>query len=183
MRRALLLAMVMVLAILSACSNENSTTTEPASEDEVQELVQNFYNEMSKFEQLGKSSLTEFNEALAAYSAGELTDKQLEKKIDQFQSNATELSGKVEKVKISSRLPEDVRDLLNESKIAFQSAYSLKEQASQGADSTEVTAEQFEELNKNADLAMLYGIAKLNQAREATGLIDSENETEGVIVE
>lgn len=84
--------------ILSACSN-NSTSSAPATEEEVQETVQNFYNEMSKLEESGKSSLAEFNEAIAGYSAGELTDKQLEKKIKQFQSTAIDLSNQAEKVK------------------------------------------------------------------------------------
>lgn len=182
MRRALLIGMIMVFAIISACSNENSTTSAPASEEEVQEIVQNFYNEISSLDELGKSSLAEFNEALTSYSAGEITDKQLEKHINQFQRTATELSDKVEKVKISASLPEDIHKLLDESKTAFQNAYSLKEKASQGADSAEVTAEEFDELNQNADVAMLFGISKLNQAREESGLIDSEGDT-GTVVE
>ncbi|MEK4453695.1 hypothetical protein [Paenibacillus sp. FSL L8-0506] len=175
MKKALLIGMLMMTVILSACSN-NSTSSVPATEEEVQETVQNFYNEMSKLEESGKTSLAEFNEAIAGYSAGELTDKQLEKKIKQFQSTATDLSNQAEKVKISSSLPEDIRKLLEESKVAFESAYSLKEEASQGADSANVTAEQFNELNQNADVAMLFGISKLNEAREATGLIDSEGQ-------
>lgn len=177
MKKVLLIGTLMLIVILSACSNNNSTSSAPASEEEVQETVQNFYNEMSKLDELGKSSLTEFNEAIAAYSAGELSDRQLEKKINEFQKTATDLSNQAEKVKISSSLPEDIRKLLDESKIAFQSAYSLKEQASQGADSAEVTAEKFEELNQNADVAMLYGISKLNEAREATGLIDADGQS------
>jgi hypothetical protein len=176
MKRALLIGMLMMTVILGACSNNNSTSSAPATEEEVQEIVQTFYNEMSKLEELGKSSLAEFNEGLTAYSARELSDKQLEKKINQFQSTTADLSKQVEKVKISASLPENIRKLLDESKIAFQSAYSLKEQASQGADSAEVTADQFNELNQNADLAMLYGISKLNQAREATGLLDGKGE-------
>lgn len=182
MKRALLIGMIMALAILSACSNENSTTSAPATEEEVQEIVQNFYNELSSLEEIGKSSLAEFNEAIASYSAGELTDKKLEKEINRFQRTATELSEKVEKVEISPSLPEDIRKLLDESIIAFQSAYSLKEEASQGADSAEVSAEEFEELNQNADLAMLVGISKLNQARQASGLIETEEVT-GTVVE
>ena len=174
MKKALLIGMLMMTVILSACSNTQSA---PATEDEVQEIVQNFYNEISKLDELGKTSLTEFNEALSAYSAGELSDKQLEKEIKQFKSTASELTEQAEKLKISSSLPEDIRKLLEESKTAFESAYLLKEQASKGADSADVSAEEFDELNKNADVAMLYGIAKLNEAREATGLIDAEGET------
>lgn len=177
MKKALLIGMLMMTVILGACSNNQSTSSTPATEEEVQEIVQNFYNEISKLDEAGKSSLAEFNEALAAYSAGEITDKQLEKEINQFQSTATDLSNQAEKVKISSSLPEDIRKLLEESKIAFQSAFSLKEQAAQSAVSADVTAEQFDELNQNADVAMLYGISKLNEAREATGLIDAEGET------
>lgn len=70
------------------------------------------------------------------------------RKIKQFQSTAIDLSNQAEKVKISSSLPEDIRKLLEESKISFESAYSLKKEASQGADSANVTAEQFNELNQ-----------------------------------
>lgn len=31
-------------------------------------------------------------------------------------------------------------------------------------------------MNQKADIAMLFGISKLNEAREATGLIDSEGQ-------
>lgn len=177
----LLIGMIMVFAILSACNNENSAVSTPASEEEVQEMVQNFYNEISSLEESGKSSLTDFNEAITAYSAGDISDKQLEKQIDQFQRTATELSDKIEKVKIPASLPEDIRKLLDESKIAFESAYSLKEEASQGADSADVTAEEFDDLNQNADTAMLFGISKLNLAREASGLIDAAGDTGNVV--
>lgn len=180
MKRALLIGMILALAILSACSNEKSSTSAPATEEEVQEIVQNFYNEFSSLEELGKSSLEKFNEAIASYSIGELTDKKLEEEINRFQRTATEISEKAQKVKISPSLPEDIRKLLDDSKIAFENAYSLKEEASQGADSPEVSAEEFEELNRNADQAMLIGISKLNEARLASGLIESEEATENV---
>lgn len=86
----------MLTIILSACSNNNSTSSAPASEEEVQETVQNFYNEMSKLDELGKSSLAGFNEAITAYSAGEISDRQLEKKINEFQKTATDLSNQAE---------------------------------------------------------------------------------------
>jgi hypothetical protein len=178
MRKTLLTGLIMLCTILSACGSNNSAAPVPASNEEVQETVQNFYNEMSKIEQLGKSSLEDFNAALASYSTGKATDKQLEKAVDQFQNTAAEISDQAEDVKVSASLPENIRKLLKESTIAFQSAYSLKEEASQGADSADVTAEQFNELNQKADLAMLYGISKLNEAREASGLIEPESEPE-----
>lgn len=174
MKKVLLIGTLLMTIILGACGNNNSTSSVPATKEETQEIVQTFYNDMSKLEETGKSSLADFNEALTAYSSGQLTDKQLEKIINKFQSTATDLTNQAEDVEVSSRLPEDVRKLLNDSKIAFKSAYSLKEEASQGADSPDVTAEQFNDLNQKADVAMLYGISKLNEAREATGLLDEE---------
>lgn len=180
MKKALLLGLIMMFAVLSACSSNEPATTAPASEAEVQESVMNYYNEMSKIEQLGKSSLEEFNTALTSYSTGDVTDKQLEKAINEFQSTAADISDQAEEVKIPTSLPVKIRDLLQESLIAFNSAYSLKKEASEGADSDNVSAEEFNDLNQKADLAMLYGISKLNEAREAAGLMKSEDETEKV---
>lgn len=171
MRNALLAGLLVVVVLLSACSNNSSA---PASEEDVQETVQNFYNEMSKFDQMGKSSLEDFNTTVASYSAGKATDKELEKALEQFQNTASEIADEVKDVKISGSLPEDIQKLLRDSIIAFQSAYSIKEKASESAVSPEVTPEEFNAMNEQADVAMLYGISKLNEAREAVGLIDSE---------
>ncbi|MBT2293441.1 hypothetical protein J7E73_30985 [Paenibacillus albidus] len=167
--------MVMAFILISACSGKNLASTVPGSEEEVQESVQNFYNQMSEFEQLGKSSLAAFNEALTSYSTGQATDKQLEKAVTKFQNAAAEIADKAEDVKVSSALPENIGKLLSEAKIAFESAYEIKEEASKSAVSPEVTAEQFEEMNQKADVAMLYGISKLNEARVASGLLEPED--------
>jgi galactitol-specific phosphotransferase system IIB component len=174
MKRALLTGLIGLFMMLTACGNSDSASTAMLSEEQVQETVQNYYNEMSKIEQLGKSSLEQFNETITAYSAGEATSKEMEKAIDQFQDTAASISAQAEKVEISDALPEKVKQLLDEAQIAFQSAYTLKEKASKGADSADVSAEEFNELNQNADLAMLYGISKLNEARVASGLLESE---------
>lgn len=172
MKRALLTGFIgLVMILTTACSNSDSASKGPLSESEVQESVQNYYNQMSKIEQVGKSSLEQFNETIAAYSQGKANGSEMEKAIDQFQSTASSLSAQASKVEISKRLPENVKKLLDEAQVAFQSAYALKEKASKGADSADVSAEEFNELNQNADLAMLYGISKLNEARVATGLL------------
>jgi hypothetical protein len=178
MKNLLKPGLILILLLLSACGNSEAAIV---TKEDIQAHVQNFYNEMSAMEQEGKSSLEDFNELLASFSAGKATDKQLQKGIDEFQDTATELSERAEDVKISSGLPKDVKALLDESKAAFESAYSLKEQASQSADSAEVTAEQFKEMNQNADLAMLFGISKLNEARVASGLLAADSAVEASI--
>lgn len=165
----------MVLVVLSACSNNNSAT---ATEEDVQQTVQNIYDEMTKLDKLGISSLEHFNTTLASYSAGNATDKELEKAVEEFQDTASEIADQVEKVKVSRSLPEDIQTLLKDSLTDFKKAYSLKEQASQGAISPEVTAEEFDEMNQQADVAMLFGISKLNEARAAVGLVEGESSTE-----
>ncbi|WP_438492250.1 hypothetical protein [Paenibacillus sp. IHBB 3054] len=175
MRKALLTGLLMVVVILSACSNNSSA---PASEEEAQETVQNFYDKMSKFDEKGKSSLDNFNTTLTSYSTGKASDKELEKAVDQFQDTTSEIADKVGDVKISKSLPEEVQKLLSESMIAFKSAYSIKEQASKSAVSPDVTADEFNAMNQQADVAMLYGISKLNEARAAVGLIEDEIGTE-----
>ncbi|KWX83958.1 hypothetical protein AMQ83_30050 [Paenibacillus riograndensis] len=169
MRQALLAALLMMVGILSACSNNSSA---PASHEEVQENVQNFYNEMSKFDEMGKSSLEAFNTTLTSYSTGKASDSELEKAVDDFQDTASGIADEVKDVKISKSLPENIQKLLKESVIAFQSAYSIKEKASKSAVSPDVTAEEFKDMNQQADVAMLYGISKLNEARVAAGLIE-----------
>ncbi|WP_379161302.1 hypothetical protein [Paenibacillus sp. sgz5001063] len=178
MRQALLAALLMVVVILSACNNNTSA---PASHEEVQEKVQSFYNEMSKFDELGKSSLEEFNTTLTSFSSGKASDKEMEKAIDQFQDTATDIADEVKDVKISKSLPEDIQKLLKESVIAFQSAYSIKEKAAKDAASPNVTADEFNDMNQQADVAMLYGISKLNEARAAAGLIEPESAAEGTL--
>lgn len=175
MRKALLTGLLMVVVILSACSNNSSA---PASEEEAQETVQNFYDKMSQFDEKGKSSLDNFNTTLTSYSTGKASDKELEKAVDQFQDTTSEIADEVGDVKISKSLPEEVQTLLNESIIAFKSAYSIKEQASKSAVSPDVTADEFNAMNQQADVAMLYGISKLNEARAAVGLIEDETGTE-----
>ncbi|WP_019909382.1 hypothetical protein [Paenibacillus sp. HW567] len=174
MRKALLTALLMALVVLSACGNNSSA---PATHEEVQQTVQNFYNEMAKFDEMGKSSLESFNTTLTSYSTGKATDKELEKAIDKFQDTTSDIAGDVKDVKVSTNLPENIQKLLRDSIIAFQSAYSIKEQASKSAVSPNVTAEQFNDMNKQADVAMLYGISKLNEARVAAGLIEAESST------
>ncbi|MFE4711211.1 hypothetical protein ACFRAM_10080 [Paenibacillus sp. NPDC056722] len=178
MKRAWLIGLIGLVLMLSACSYNDSASTAALSEEEVQESVQNYYNEMSKIEQLGKSSREQFNKTIAAYSAGTATSKEMEKAIAQFKDTATDISSQAKKVEISDRLPEKVKKLLDEAQIAFQSAYSLKEKASKGADSADVSADEFNELNQNADLAMLYGISKLNEARVATGLLEPDKDAD-----
>ncbi|WNS43884.1 hypothetical protein [Paenibacillus sp. MMS20-IR301] len=175
MRRTLLAGLIVIVAILSACSNNSA---EPASQEVVQDTVQNFYNEMSKFDQMGKSSLEDFNTTLTSYSTGDATAKELQKAVDQFQDTASDIANQVGEVKIAKNLPESIQTLLRDSIIAFESAYSIKEQASKGAVSPDVTAEEFDAMNQQADVAMLYGISKLNEARVAAGLIDAEEDTE-----
>ncbi|WP_342480479.1 hypothetical protein NST07_26060 [Paenibacillus sp. FSL L8-0340] len=175
MRKALLTGLLMVVVILSACSNNSSA---PASEEEAQETVQNFYDKMSQFDEKGKSSLDNFNTTLTSYSTGKASDKELEKAVDQFQDTTSEIADEVGDVKISKSLPKEVQTLLNESIIAFKSAYSIKEQASKSAVSPDVTADEFNAMNQQADVAMLYGISKLNEARAAVGLIEDEIGTE-----
>lgn len=157
--------------ILSACSNNSAA---PATEEEVQQTVLNFYNEMSKFDEMGKSSLENFNTTLTSYSTGNATEKELEKAVHEFQDTASDISDQVKNVEIASNLPDDIEKLLRDSTIAFQSAYSIKEQASKSAVSPDVTAEEFNEMNQQADVAMLYGISKLNEAREAVGLLEAD---------
>ncbi|WP_342562347.1 hypothetical protein NST84_22405 [Paenibacillus sp. FSL R7-0345] len=175
MKKALLTTLLLMVMILSACSNNSSA---PASEEEVQETVQNFYNEMTKFDEMGKSSLENFNTTLTSYSTGAATDKELEKALDSFQDTASDIADQVNDVKISKSLPENVETLLRDAAIAFQSAYSIKEQASQSAASPEVTADEFNAMNQQADVAMLYGISKVNQARVAVGLLEEDSEAE-----
>lgn len=175
MRKTLLTVLLIMVVVLSACSNDSSA---PASEEEVQETVQNFYNEMSKFDEMGKSSLESFNTTLTSYSTGKATDKELEKAVDEFQDTASDIADQVKDVKISKNLPKNVQTLLMDAAIAFQSAYSIKEQASQGAVSPEVTADEFNALNQQADVAMLYGISKLNEARVAVGLLEEDSAAE-----
>lgn len=175
MRKALLTGLLMLVVVLSACSNNNSA---PATEEDVQETVQNLYNEMTKFDEMGMSSLENFNATLASYSAGNASDKELEKALDEFQDTTSEIANQVEKVKISEKLPEDIKTLLKDSLADFQRAYSLKEQAAKGAASPDVTAEEFDEMNQQADVAMLFGISKLNEARATVGLIEDESGTE-----
>ena len=175
MRQALLAGLLMFVVVLSACSNNSA---EPASQEVVQETVQNFYNEISKFDEMGKSSLDKFNTTLSSYSTGQATDKELQKAVDEFQDSASDIADQVNDVKVSKSLPDSIEKLLRDSIIAFKSAYSIKEQASKSAVSPDVTAEEFDEMNKQADVAMLYGISKLNEARVAAGLIDAEEGTE-----
>lgn len=175
MRQALLAGLLMFVVVLSACSNNSA---EPVSQEVVQETVQNFYNEFSKFDEMGKSSLESFNTTLTSYSTGKATDKELQKAVDEFQDTASDIADQVNDVKISKSLPDSIEKLLRDSMIAFKSAYSIKEQASKSAVSPDVTPEEFNEMNKQADVAMLYGISKLNEARVAAGLIDAEEGTE-----
>lgn len=173
--RKTVLAVLLMMMILSACSNNSSA---PASEEEVQETVQSFYNEMSKFDEMGKTSLENFNTTLTSYSTGAATDKELEKAVDKFQDTASDIADQVKDVKVSKGLPKDVQTLLRDAIIAFQSAYSIKEKASQSAVSPEVTADEFNSMNQQADVAMLYGISKLNQARVAVGLLEEDSAAE-----
>lgn len=179
MRRFLFAGLLMMVVVLSACSNDSA---EPASQEVVQDTVQSFYNEMSKFDEMGKSSLENFNTTLTSYSTGEATDKELQKAVDEFQDTASDIANQVSDVKISKSLPDTIQTLLRDSIIAFESAYSIKKQASKSAVSPDVTAEEFNAMNQQADVAMLYGISKLNEARAAAGLIDPEESTEGLIV-
>ncbi|UQZ32841.1 hypothetical protein C2I18_04260 [Paenibacillus sp. PK3_47] len=172
MRKTLLTGLLLMVVILSACSNNSAA---PATEEEVQETVLNFYNEMSKYDEMGKSSLENFNATLTSYSTGNATDKELEKAVDEFQDTASDLADQVKDVEIASNLPDDIEKLLRDSTIAFQSAYSIKEQASKSAVSPDVTADEFNEMNQQADVAMLYGISKLNEAREAVGLLEADS--------
>lgn len=169
MRKALLVGAAIALVLLSACGGK-----EPAalSHEDVQESVQEFYNEISSLDQTAKTSLNDFNEALASYSGGSLTADELEKAIEKFQDTASDLSDKADDVEVAPGLPDNVEKLLNEAKDSFQKAYEIKKEASQSADSPDVTAEQFNQMNKNADIVMLYGISKLNQARESIGLLE-----------
>ncbi|MBY0012635.1 hypothetical protein [Paenibacillus typhae] len=175
MKKALLITVLLMGMILSACSNNSSA---PASEEEVQETVQNFYNEMTKFDEMGKTSLENFNVALTSYSTGAATDKELEEALDSFQDTASDIADQVNDVKISKSLPDNIETLLRDAAIAFKSAYSIKEQASQSAASPEVTADEFNAMNQQADVAMLYGISKVNQARVAVGLLDEDSAAE-----
>ncbi|WP_238655900.1 hypothetical protein [Paenibacillus piscarius] len=172
MRQALLAGVLFVVMILSACGNNSA---EPASPEEVQDTVLNFYNEMTRFDEMGKTSLENFNATLTSYSTGQATGKELQKAVDQFQNTASKISDQVSEVKISKGLPDTVETLLRESFIAFKSAYDLKEQASKSAVSPDVTPEEFNAMNQQADVAMLYGISKLNEARLEVGLITSED--------
>lgn len=172
MRRALQAGVLLAVLVLSACGNNSA---EPASHEEVQDTVLNFYNEMSRFDEMGKTSLENFNATLTSYSTGQATGKELQKAVDQFQNTASKISDQVSDIKISKSLPDSVQTLLRESFIAFKSAYDLKEQASKSAVSPDVTAEEFNAMNQQADVAMLYGISKLNEARLEVGLITSED--------
>lgn len=178
MRQALLAGLLVVVMILSACGNNSA---EPASPEEVQETVQSFYNEMSKFDEMGKSSLENFNTTLTSYSTGQATDKEFQKAVDSFQDTASQLAEHVSDIKIAGGLPDTIEKLLRDSVIAFQSAYQIKEKASKSAVSPDVTAEEFDAMNQQADVAMLYGISKLNEAREAAGLIDPEQAVTGTV--
>ncbi|WP_150266179.1 hypothetical protein [Paenibacillus tepidiphilus] len=172
MRTIILTGMLLMGIFLSACGNGNNDAA-PPTEAEVQETVQNFYNEMSKFDQLGKDALENFNMTLTSYGAGEATGEELTEAVDSFQDTSADIAEQVNDVKIASNLPDEIEKLLRDSVIAFQSAYSIKEQASKGAVSPDVTAEEFDSLNQQADVAMLYGISKLNEARVSVGLIEA----------
>lgn len=172
MRQALLAGVLFAVLVLSACGNNSAV---PASNEEVQDKVLNFYNEMTRYDEMGKTSLENFNATLTSYSTGQATGKELQKAVDQFQNTASKLSDQVSGVKISEGLPDTVETLLRESFIAFKSAYDLKEQAAKSAVSPDVTAEEFNAMNQQADVAMLYGISKLNEARLEVGLITSED--------
>ncbi|AKG35658.1 hypothetical protein [Paenibacillus durus] len=171
MRTALLAGAVILLALLSACGGGAPAAL---SHEDVQKSVQQFYDEMSTLDQSAKSSLDDFNEAIASYSGGTLTADELDKAIKKFQDTASDLSDQADDAKIPSGLPDNVEKLLAEAKDSFQKAYEIKKEASESAVSPDVTAEQFDQMNKNADIVMLYGISKLNQAREATGLMDTK---------
>lgn len=172
MRQALLAGVLFAVLVLSACGNNS---VEPASHEEVQNTVLNFYNEIAKFDEMGKTSLESFNATLTSYSTGQATGKELQKALDQFQDTASEISDQMSSIKISKGLPDTIETLLRDSFIAFQSAYDLKEQASKSAISPDVTAEEFNAINQQADVAMLFGISKLNEARVEVGLISSED--------
>lgn len=173
MKKVLLVGLLMSMMIVSAACGNNSAS-EPATQDEIQESVQEFYNHMSELDERGKTSLSDFNAAVASYSAGTASGDELQKALDKFQDTATDLADQVEKVKLPSNLPENIQTLLRDSMIAFKSAYSIKEQASEGAASPTVTADEFTQMNQQADVAMLYGISKLNEARVAAGLIEKD---------
>ncbi|WP_151735798.1 hypothetical protein [Paenibacillus tengchongensis] len=181
MRSILLTGMLLIGMVLSACGNGNNNAA-PATEEEVQETVQQFYNEMSKFDQLGKDALENFNTTLASYSAGQATGDELTEAVDHFQDTAADIADQVNGVKIAGNLPDEIEKLLRDSVIAFQSAYSIKEQASKSAVSPDVTAEEFDSLNQQADVAMLYGISKLNEARVNAGLIEAGS-TDAAVLE
>lgn len=171
MRKALLAGAAAAIMLLSACGG----TTQPEfSQEDTKENVQNFYNEISALDESSKSSLDDFNKALSAYSAGTLAADDLEKAIEKFQDTSSDLADKAKKVKVSSRFPDEIEKMLIEAKDSFEKAYNIKKEASESADSPSVTAEQFDQMNKNADIVMLYGISKLNQAREATGLLSDQ---------
>ncbi|MDT3426445.1 hypothetical protein J2Z22_001971 [Paenibacillus forsythiae] len=172
MRTALLAGAVISLVLLGACSGG---TPSALTHEEVQESVQQLYDEVSTLDQSAKSSLDDFNKALASYSGGTLAAGELEKALQKFQDTASDLSDKADDIEISSGLPDDVEKLLLEAKDSFQKAYEIKKEASESADSPGVTAEQFDQMNKNADIVMLYGISKLNEAKEAVGLPDMKN--------
>lgn len=176
MRKTLLTILLMMVIVLGACSNNNSAPA--ASEMDVQETVQNFYNEISKLDEMDKSSLETFNATLTSYSTGAATDEELEQAVDHFQNTASDIAGQVKDVEISKSLPENIQTLLRDAAIAFQSAYSIKEKAAQSAVSPEVTADEFNALHQQADVAMLYGISKLNEARVAVGLLDEDSAAE-----
>ncbi|WP_379131645.1 hypothetical protein [Paenibacillus sp. sgz500958] len=171
MKKLLMAGLILTVALLGACSNN-----EPKLEtkEDIKAYVQDFYNQFSDIEQESDSSKEDFDAAMTSFSSGDVSDKEFSKAVDAFQDTADKLADKVEDVKISSKLPDDIQKLLEDSKVAFLSAYQLKEQASQSAVSAEVTADQFKAMTDNADLAMLFGISKLNEARVATGLIDAD---------
>ncbi|KAA9007556.1 hypothetical protein F4V43_03435 [Paenibacillus spiritus] len=168
MRTIILAVSAAALLLLGGCGGGKSA---PLSEQETRQEVQNFYEKLAKLDQESKDSLAAFNEKLADYSAGKAEAPELEKALDSFQDEASDIAEDVHKVRVPKGLPDAVANLLKESKTSFEEAYSMKEEASKSAASSDVTAEQFDQLNKNADITMLYGISKLNEARQAVGLM------------
>lgn len=172
MRTTLLAGALSGLILLSACGGNGQAQY---SEADTKENVQQYYNEISALDETSKSALEDFNEALTDYSGGTLSADELENAIETFQNTAADLAKQADKIKVSSRFPDDVEKLLIEANESFQNAYDLKKDAAQSADSPSVTADQFDQMNKNADIVMLYGISKLNEARQAVGLLEDSS--------
>ncbi|MFP4975730.1 hypothetical protein ACE6ED_10015 [Paenibacillus sp. CN-4] len=164
-------ALLLVSVLLAGCGNSGAKLD---TQEAIQESVQDFYNKVSELEVAGKEALESFNGTIAAYTEGKADETELEKAIDSFQSATADIREKAAKLEVDSGLPDDVEQLMDEAKTSFQEAYKLKAQASDSVDSADVTAEQFDEMNKNADIVMLYGISKLKEARSAVGLDEEE---------